>query len=448
MIKPISHTVLTTFTLVSMIAITNRADASGLQISEQSVAALGRAFAGGSLPNDDLSAAYYNPADLMLLGRGTHVQTGMTLIGINMTTDNAGSTLRLPANLKEVLTKPSGTVVPVFVTVPTAGRSDDGGTDKLVPNGYYVTDINDQIRFGLSFNAPFAVSTSYGKNWVGRYHALDSDLLTLDINPSIAYRINDHLSVGGGLSAQYAKSKLTQALFNPLNPAQDGHAEIEGDDWGWGFNLGATYEFDADTRIGLSYRSRIKYTLEGDRTISHYLPGRNGETPAEVAWTAPDWAGFGFYKRLNNQWAVMVGARWTNWSLFQELRAKYADGMQTVLDEKWEDSWSFNLGVSYDYTPEWTFRAGYVYDQTPIPSAAYRTPRIPDNDRNAVGIGFSYHPHPQWALDFGYMHIWFEKANSISTIDLLPVPGLVTDTLRLSYEGDGNLLGLQATYRF
>lgn len=420
--------------------------ASGLQLTEQSVTGLGRAFAGGSLPNDDASAAYYNPADMML-SSGTQAQAGLTFIGISTEAKNAGSTLRLPANLGDVLTRPG--TVPVFVTVPTQGRDDDGGTDNVVPNGYFLMDINERMRFGLSVNAPFAVSTGYGKGWVGRYHTLESELLTVDVNPSIAYRVNENWSIGGGFSVQYVESKLSQALFNPLNPARDGHAEIEGDDVGFGYNLGTTWEFDANTRVGVSYRSRIKFTLEGDRTISNYLPGRDGKISAKVDWTAPDWLLLTAYRRLDDKWAVMGSVRWTNWSLFQELRLKYADGTETLIEEKWDDSWTFNIGVSYDYTPEWTFRAGYQYDQTPVQSAEYRTPRIPDSDRNAIAFGATYRPSPRLSVDFGYMYLMFKDSSTINTIDLLPtVPGLVTDTLRVDYEGKGHLIGLQASYRF
>ena len=430
-----------------LLALAGQTHASGLQITEQSVTGLGRAFAGGSLPNDDLSAAYFNPADMML-GSGAQAQAGMTLVGISMETDNVGSSIRLPSNLGAVLTQPG--TVPVFVSVPSRGRDDDGGTDKLVPNGYYVTDINDRMRFGLSINAPFAVSTSYGRNWVGRYHAVDSDLLTIDINPSIAYRINDNFSIGGGVSAQYVKATLTQALFNPLSAfTKDGYAEVEADGWGFGFNLGALYEYDANTRFSISYRSRIKHSAEGDRTISDYIPSRNGKVSAKADVTLPDWLGVAAYHRINPQWAVMGGVRWTNWSVFDKLQIDFGDGSQSLTPEHWEDSWSFGLAVSYDYTPEWTFRAGYVYDQTPGPSTEFRTPRIPDNDRNAFGLGFTYHPNPRLSIDFGYMYIKFAKGSTENTINLIPAPaGLITDTLRVDYQGSGNLIGLQGTYRF
>lgn len=143
------------------------------------------------------------------------------------------------------------------------------------------------------------------------------------------------------------------------------------------------------------------------------------------------------------------GPGWTNWSLFKELDIPSANGTNTLIEENWQDSWSFNIGVSYDYTPELTFRAGYVYDQTPIRSAEYRTPRIPDSNRNAFGLGFSYRPSSQLSVDFGYMYISFDDASTDNTINLLPVSGLVTDTLRLDYSGSrDNLVGIQASYKF
>ncbi|HOW76564.1 MAG TPA: TonB-dependent receptor [Candidatus Competibacteraceae bacterium] len=447
MMKPYQHHWVFILGFTGTLAAIGQAHASGLQLTEQSVTGLGRAFAGGSLANDDASAAYYNPADMML-GKGTQAQAGFTFIGITTDASNAGSTTRLPANLGDVLTKPG--TLPVFVTIPSSGlANDNGGEDNVVPNGYYITDINDRMRFGVSLNAPFAVSTSYGRNWVGRYHAVDSELTTIDVNPSIAYRVNDNLSLGFGVSAQYADVTLSQALFNPLSPSQDGFAEVEVDSWALGYNLGATYELDPNTRFGVSYRSRIKHSADGDRTISNYVPSANGVVSAESSPTLPDWLALAAYHRLNDQWAIMGSVRWTNWSLFKELKIEFGDGSQSLTEENWEDSWSFNIGVSYDYNPEWTFRAGYVYDQTPVPSAEFRTPRIPDSDRNAFAVGFSYHPNPQWSVDFGYMYLLFDDSSTDNTVNLLSTaPGLMTDTLRLNYESYGNLIGLQASYKF
>jgi len=435
--------------ITGLLAVTGQSYASGLQITEQSVTGLGRAFAGGSLVNDDVSAVYYNPADMML-SSGTQSQLGLIDIDISIKTSDGGSTMRLPANLGDLLTKPG--TLPVFVTIPATGAPDNGGTNNLVPNGYFAMDINDQMRFGLGITAPFAVSTNYARDWVGRYAAVDSEMKTVDINPSIAYRVNDNLSLGFGVSAQYLDVTLSRALFNPLSPTSDGYVENKGTDWGFGFNLGATYQFDPDTRVGLSYRSRIDYTLEGDATISNYLPGTNGTRGIRADWIAPDWAALAFYKRLSPQWAVMSSLRWTNWSVFKDLQIDLADGSGVlgVINENWQDSWSVNLGVTYDYTPEWTFRAGYVYDQTPIRSAEYRHPSIPDSSRNAIGLGFSYHPDPKLSVDVGYMYISFAKSSTNEALDLVPssYSGLFVEHLLVDYSASGNLFGLQASYRF
>ncbi|MFO1372501.1 MAG: TonB-dependent receptor [Candidatus Competibacteraceae bacterium] len=373
--------------------------ASGLQITEQSVTGLGRAFAGGSLPNDDASAVYYNPADMML-NKGIQAQFGVTFIGIKMGVSNTGSKTRLPYNLTNVLSKPD--TLPVFVTIPGQDGAEDGGTNSFAPNGFFVMDINDRVRFGLGITTPFAVSTDYGNNWVGRYHAIESKLATVDINPSIAYRVNENFSIGAGLSAQYVDATLSQALFNPFSPfVKDGFAEVKADNWSYGYNLGLTYEFDPNTRIGLSYRSRVKQSADGDRTITDYIPTQNGTVSAKAEVTLPDWAALGAYKRLDEQWAVMGSVRWTNWSLFKKLQIDFADGSQALTQENWQDSWSFNLGVSYDYNPDWTFRAGYAHDQH------YTFSRVshPAHSRQRPECGSSVLAASNSQLSVNYMYI-------------------------------------------
>ena len=439
-----THGSLLVMSIAGLLTVTSQAYASGYQISEQSVTGLGRAFAGGSLANDDVSAVYYNPADMML-SKGTQSQLGFTYIGVEIKADNAGTTDRLPANLKDVISKPG--TLPVFVTIPDSGYSDDGGTDNVVPNAFFAMDINDRTRFGFGITSPFTVHSSYGKDWVGRYSAVNSEMKTVDLNPGIAYQVNDQLSLGFGVSAQYIDVDLSRAIFTG---GPDGYSETKGDDWGFGFNLGATYEFDSTTRVGLSYRSLVDYTLEGHTDITTYLGNRRPNVTAD--WTAPDWAALAFYKRLNDQWAVMASTRWTNWSLYKKLQIDNADGSGPLATAiyNWEDSWSFNLGASYDYGSDWTFRAGYVYDQSPIKDQ-YRVPSIPDSDRNAITLGFSYHPGSNLSVDFGYMHIFWKDATTNETLDLsaaLGYPGLVTQNLLLDYSKSGDLVGLQASYKF
>lgn len=413
-----------------------QAVAEGFQIiGELSVTGLGRAFAGGSLPADDASAVFFNPADMMLLD-GNRAQAGLSYLATNAPFSNTGSTQTFPSRRGPV-------------TAPSTGPDSDAGVEIFVPNFYFIGEVNDQVKLGLGITVPYGLKTEYDGNWVGRYHALGSELKTIDINPGIAYRVNEHFSVGAGFSAQYIDVTLSKAVFTgPSKP--DGYAEVTADNWGYGFNLGATYEFDATTRAGLSYRYGIDHSLEGDLSVKN-VPGRSGTMPGSADLQLPDTIGLALYKRFNEEWAVMAGARWTQWSRFDQLRISFANGQEDVTQENWNDSWAFSLGASYYYQPNWTFRVGYAYDQTPIPSPEYRTPRIPSNSRQWLSVGASYRPIKNLSLDVGYAHLFFQDASLVNTISLpTNTPGVVvTDTLRGDYNGSSaDIVGVQFSWSF
>ena len=163
----------------------------------------------------------------------------------------------------------------------------------------------------------------------------------------------------------------------------------------------------------------MRQTAEGD--LSTHVPGL-GDLPkvgAEATVDLPETLGIEFYKRLNDQWAIMAGARWTRWSRFDELRIKFADGRpDAVTEENWDNSWALSIGASYDYSDELTLRAGYMHDQTPIPNAEFRTPRIPGSTRNWLALGASYKPMPQLTVDFGYAHLFVDDAEIDNVIPI------------------------------
>lgn len=421
--------------LAGLLAAGSQAHAAGFQLTEQSVTGLGRAFAGASLVADDLSAAFYNPADMMLLDAGTQVQAGVTFISVESEFHDRGSFQSLPT--------PSGRV-----SVPSRGLADDdGGTDNFVPNLYAVTDLDERIRVGLAITVPFGLRTEYADNWVGRYHALESELKTIDISPSIAYRVNEQFSIGAGVSFQYAEATLSQAIFT--GTPEDGKVEITADDWGFGFNLGATYELSRDTRFGLSYRSKVKQTAEGDRELSGVGP-LSGTVGAEATVELPETVYLTAYHRFDPNWSLLGTARWTKWSRFDELRIKFDNGSpDAVTVENWDDTWFFSLGVQYAYSPDLTLRAGVAYDNAAVPDAEHRTPRIPDTDRTWLALGASYKPSQNLSLDVGYAHLFGEDVDMRNTLPIARTAGgAVLDTLIGEFEGSTDILGAQLTYRF
>ena len=93
-------------------------------------------------------------------------------------------------------------------SVAAAGRSGGGnggnaGALTPVPNFYYAMDAGDKLKFGIGINAPFGLKTEYDPTWIGRFQAIKSEIKTVNINPSLAYKLNDMVSLGAGISAQY-----------------------------------------------------------------------------------------------------------------------------------------------------------------------------------------------------------------------------------------------------
>ncbi len=420
--------------LAGLVGVGTQVQAAGFQLTEQSVSGLGRAFAGGSTPGDDLSAIFYNPAEMTLV-EGTAVQQNLTFISVTGEYTDQGSTRSLPTA--------SGRV-----TVPSDGRlTDDGGTDAFVPTLYAVTDINDRIKAGIGVTVPFGLRTDYGRDWVGRYHALESELKTIDVAPSIAFKVNDQFSVGAGISFQYAEATLSQAIFT--GTPQDGFVEVTGDNWAVGYNLGASYQLNPNTRFGIGFRSKVEQTVEGDRELSGVGP-LSGTVGAKATVTLPETVYLTGYHRLDEKWALMGTARWTNWSRFDELRVQFDDGSpDSVTEEKWDDTWFVSLGVEFDYNPDVTLRAGVAYDQMAVTSDELRTPRIPDADRTWLSLGASYQPSDNLILEAGYAHLFTDDVDVDNTVPIASTPGgAVFDNLRGGFEGDVDIIGVQLTYRF
>ena len=409
---------------------------AGFALIEQSVSGLGSAFSGGSAAALDATTVYYNPAGMTRL-EGTQAVAGLHLIRPRSEFKNSeGSSVSLAFG--------GGTL--------TGSDGGQAGETGFAPNFYITQQLANGWTVGLGVNAPFGLVTDYQQGWQGRYHALRSDVYTININPSIAYKVNDHLSIGAGVSAQYIEAQLTNAVdfgsiayassgFDPslagLVQNADGKAKLEANDWGYGFNLGLLYEFSPGTRLGLAYRSRIEYTLDGSAkfnvptTISGIpvlgpgIAAQFANTGAKADLDLPDNASLSIYHEINDQWAVMADVTWTNWSLFKELRVKFdenSNGLKmddNVTTESWDDNWRFSVGGSYQYSPSLVLRAGVAYDQTPIPDAEHRTPRIPGEDRFWTAVGFGYQLCAHSSLDFGYAHLFVSdsKINKQAGID-------------------------------
>ena len=380
-------------------ALPGLAAASGFGLIESNADGQGAAYAGSGAVADNASTIFFNPAGMTLLP-GRQIVASVHAIRFSAKFDDGN---------------------------PATNNGGDAGDLSFVPNLYYAMPVNANTWFGLGINVPFGLKTEYDPNWVGRVYGIKSEMQTVNINPSIGLRLSDRLSVGAGLNAMYIKAELTAA-----HPSLPVITKMEGDDWGYGYNLGLLYEFDRDTRIGLSYRSTVRQKLEGKLSLS---PALAADTPASASVTLPDTLTLSGYKRLDAKWAVLADIAWTGWGKFQELKV-VSNGGTTLSNtpEHWKNTLRYSVGAHYQLTEQTRLRMGLGFDESPVPSAQYRTVRIPDNDRTWLAFGFGHRLNKDDSIDAAYSHIFVKDA--------------AIDAPAGTYKSSVDIIGLQYTHTF
>ena len=393
------------------------ATASGFALVEQSGKGLGEAFAGGRTDTEDASSLFYNPAAMAFMRRNS-VGASFSGIDISLKFKDEGSHTVTGAPL-------------------TGGNGGDGGTLGLMPNLYFVHELMDQVKIGLTINAPFGLATKYSNDWKGRYHSVETDLRVIGISPSVAVEVlPELLSLGASVNIEYADAKLTNAIdFGTILMAGgstpqtlDGFADLTGDDWAVGYSLGLLCTITPDTRIGISYRSKVDHNLSGNVDFDVPATARGMldaigmadyfvDTHATARLTLPESLSCGIYQRIGKYFALMGDVSWTNWRRFRELVVQFDSGQADSATEKyWEDTMIYRLGINYFASNELTFRAGTAYDQGAV-KTEYRTPRIPDNDRIWLTLGLGYAFSDDLRIDLGYAHLFINDGNSELTTE-------------------------------
>lgn len=411
--------------------------ASGFGLRESSPTGVGRAFAGEAAIADSASTVWYNPAGMTRLP-GFTATAGAQLLFISSGQKDLGTTRTVPG-----------------LATPIATGGGDGGNPfqrvVAIPSGYGVMQINDRLWAGLGVNAPFGLSIRYDDGWFGRYDSQLSDLVTYNVQPSLAYKVNDRLSIGGGINIQYIKAELSNALPNLSPAAADGLARIKGDDISFGWNLGAQLE-TGPARFGVHYRSRVKHRLSGTFEISGLagpLAGQNRIVDGVAPITLPDSLAFSAVVTPAPGYRLLGTVEWTNWSVFDAIRVQNSDGAQlTESAQNYKDSWSFHFGGEADLSGPWTLRAGIAADSTPTVDA-YRTSRVPDGNRIWLTAGTTVRLSDAVSLGLSYAHVFVSTEQLDRRDDFYAgTPVAINTSLRSENRGNVDMVGADVTVRF
>ncbi len=385
------------------------AHAAGFALIEQNASGLGNAYAGAAAVAEDASTIFFNPAGLTRLD-------GMQLVV-------AGHLIQPSAEFSGTFSLPVG-----------GGQGGDAGGVAFVPNLYFSMPLTPSVSVGVGVNAPFGLKTDYDAGWVGRFQALESEVKTLNINPTVAWKLSDQFSLGAGVSYQRIEATLSNNI-SPLVPTS--LMTVEGDDDGWTYNLGVLWTPSADTRVGLAYRSEVDHTLEGTLTANAVLP--SGAVTADV--TLPSTVSLSLFQRLSPSLDLLADVTWTDWSTFDQLAIVYTSLPVPLppTPENWEDNWRYSLGLTWHANSTWSWRGGVAYDETPVVDA-FRTARIPDESRTWLAVGGQYRIDKQNVIDFGYAHLFVKDASINHTT--------TAGTLTGEYENYVNILSAQYTRTF
>lgn len=414
------------------------AGAAGFALIEQSASGMGNAYAGAAATAEDASTIYFNPAGMSMLS-GPQVSVAAHVINVS-------------AKFEGTATRPAA----FGGGAATGGNGGEAGGASFVPNAYFSMPVGDRIHVGLGVNVPFGLTTEYDENWVGRFQGIKSEVLAMNINPSVSYKISDAFSVGGGVNYQKLDAELTNAVVLP-GPAE-GRTKLEADDDGWGWNIGAMFQVTPMTRIGVSYRSEIDYKLEGNVTTTFggsVIAGASGPSSADV--TLPDSFSLSIAHSVSDRLQLLADVTRTGWGSLGEVRVVNTTNgtLRDVLNFDFQDAWRYSIGANYKYNDTWTLKAGLAYDETPVKGATSRTVRLPDNDRFWLSFGGQMKVSQNGSLALGYTHIFIEDANINNTrsqqdpgfTSPTPAAGTAT-TVNGNYEGSVDIFSIQYTHSF
>jgi long-chain fatty acid transport protein len=431
-----------------------QAHAAGFALMEQNASGLGNAYAGQAAAAEDASTVFFNPAGMTNI-KGRQVVTAINAILPSSEFNDTGSSAPF-------VPTPLGTVT---FGHPTGGDGGDAGDLAFVPNAYVSWElVPNQIWLGLGINAPFGLKTEYDDDWVGRFHATKSEVMSVNVNPTIAWKVNETFSVGGGINFQYFKADLRnqvsysaaifgQTLGTVLAPRLEGESTIEGDDWGVGWNIGAMFNLSPNTRIGLAYRSSIDFELEGDASFDDVPPiplvqagfvTRDITADVEV----PESFSIGLSHYFTPRLQLLLDYTWTGWDSIQSVEIEQEDGTNlAALPLNFENSYRIGAGLNYQWSDTFKLRVGLAFDKTPVKDE-FRTPRLPDEDRIWATIGAQWRLSPAAVVDVGYAYIWADEAeidlpNSDPEASRLPRGNLQGD-----YDAHVQIFSVQMSYSF
>ncbi len=332
--------------------------AGGLYISEFGTPSMGVAAAGAQAVANDASTAFHNPAGMTRIEGRELMLTGGALY----------------SNVK--FDRDSNTPIP-------GGNGGNAGGPAPMLGQFYVHSLTERLKLGVNLISMTGAILDYNDTWAGRYLNTEVTLLTITLNPTLAYRVTDWLSIGGGLQVMYADFEFKLKAPPPIG---NGEVEIDGDDIVFGYDFGAMIEISKQTRFGVIYQSEMEPKFSGDVEFSGGAVNADAGTDTKI--TLAQFIRASIYHELNDQWALLGTIDWEDWSAFDNVNISTRRGSANI-PRDWHDTYKFAAGVHYRPVDPWLLQLGFAYDTSPVDSDD-RTPDMPIDRQIRYSLGAQY----------------------------------------------------------
>lgn len=389
------------------------ASAGGFALNEQSVSAMGTANAGRASNAEDASVVYGNPAAMVQLKRAQFTQA---LAFIDASTKIKNTSGGLPGGTN------NGDIVP----------------HTYVPSGFFTSGDKGGWAWGAGLYGSFGLKTNYEDSFAGRYLGDKSSVKITTFQPVLSYRINDSISIGGGPTI----NRLDALLSKDTTAGAFGKVTLEGDDMGYGYNVGVHARLAPATQAGLVYRSKVRYKIN-DGTLTA-TAGAPGTYTASTSLDTPESVELGLTHRLSPKLSVHATASWTRWSRLKGLTvASNAPGPLANSTEvfNWKDSTAYSVGLTHDCSDKLELRAGLGFDNSPV-APEDRSVRLPSADRRFASVGAGYKLSANQRIDASYLYLREENAA------VHRPAGGGFPAYNADYRNSANIFGLQFTQKF
>jgi long-chain fatty acid transport protein len=352
-----------------------QADAAGFALYEwdNRANAMGGAVIASQDPN--ASTVAYNPAAM------TRIEGASTLFGATIIAPSADVNIK---NGEHVTTK---------------------GKVYTVPHGYGTLQINDWLWFGIGEFTRFGLGTNYDHNWQGSTNIYKATVETYSINPNLAVKVTDDLSLALGVEYIYGRMDLRK---NIKALGEDWQLFPDGDAWTW--DAAIHYAPTDWLSFGMTYRDGFRFDASGDARFSKSI----ADDTVEMKANFPGSLSMGAAVKPYDDVTVELDYIWTNWSSLTKMEYTFTD--KTVANitsiatneldslKRYRDASRIQLGVEWLIDDDMALRFGYVFDESPQ-NENYADYMLPSNDRQIVSSGFGY-SWGNWTTDFSLMYLW------------------------------------------